>query len=268
MRIALGEPGFQRGSEYNRPGKGSNAPGRQHLTALPLAFGLFAIVSAPALAQAPAELALQTDLSARKIFFMLFLMLGPIKILVPFVNMTRACEPAARRQIARRAIMFSAAALVLAGLLGQNMLDNFAISLPVLAVTGGVILFLVALQTVIQPAGAVTIATKDDEPPSLKMAVTPLAFPTIVTPYGVAAVIIFATLAADRPETEMVVVGIVMLILALDWVAMLFADMILRWFGTLLQVLAVVLGVTQVALGLQVILHNLSIIGVFAERTN
>jgi multiple antibiotic resistance protein len=35
-----------------------------------------------------------------------------------------------------------------------------------------------------------------------------------------------------------------------------------------LQVFAVVLGVTQIALGLQVIIHSLSMIGFFAERTN
>ena len=52
--------------------------------------------------------------------------------------------------------------------------------------------------------------------------------------------------------------AIVLLILALDWLAMLFAETILKWIGTSLQVLAVVLGVTQAALGLQIILHNLS----------
>ena len=38
--------------------------------------------------------------------------------------------------------------------------------------------------------------------------------------------------------------------------------------GTTLQVFAVVLGVTQIALGLQVIMHSLSMIGVFVERVN
>jgi multiple antibiotic resistance protein len=61
-----------------------------------------------------------------------------------------------------------------------------------------------------------------------------------------------------------VIVGMVLLILALDWVAMLFAKTILRRIGTALQVFAVVLGVTQIALGLQVILHSLSMIGVLA----
>jgi multiple antibiotic resistance protein len=47
---------------------------------------------------------------------------------------------------------------------------------------------------------------------------------------------------------------------------MLFAETILRWCGVLLQLIGVVLGVTQTALGLQIILHSLSVLGVFVER--
>lgn len=72
--------------------------------------------------------------------------------------------------------------------------------------------------------------------------------------------IVFATLAGDRQTEGLTVAGIVLLILALDWLAMIFAETILRWIGTSLQVLAVVLGVTQAALGLQVILQSYSMI--------
>jgi type III secretory pathway component EscR len=43
---------------------------------------------------------------------------------------------------------------------------------------------------------------------------------------------------------------------------------IARWLGPALAVFAVVLGVTQVALGLQAILHNLSMTGVFTEQAS
>lgn len=201
----------------------------------------------------------EVEFGARKMFLMLFLMLGPIKILVPFVTITSNCDPRFRRRMARRAIVFSAAALTIAGLLGRTMLENFEISLPVLAMTGGIILFLVALRTVLQQSTSLPDRpTEPGQPPDLKLALTPLAFPTIVTPYGIAAVIVFATLAGGRQAESLTVAGIVLLILALDWVAMTFAEIILSWIGTSLQVLAVVLGVTQAALGLQIILHSIS----------
>ena len=118
---------------------------------------LSAVVAMPAFAQMSVGPILPApEIGARKIFLMLFLMLGPIKILVPFVEMTHGSDPAFRRRLATRAILFSAAALALAGGLGRGMLENFDISLPVLALTGGVILFLVALRTVLQQStGAV-----------------------------------------------------------------------------------------------------------------
>lgn len=203
----------------------------------------------------------EIEFGARKMFFMLFLMLGPIKILVPFVTMTSNWGNRSQCRLASRAIFFSGAALAIAGFLGRTMLENFEISIPVLAMTGGIILFLVALRTILQQSDSASCQPPEPgQQPDLKLALTPLAFPTIVTPHGIAAVIVFATLAGGRQTEGLTVAAIVLLILALDWVAMIFAGTILRWIGTSLQVLAVVLGVTQAALGLQIILHSLSLI--------
>ena len=64
----------------------------------------------------------------------------------------------------------------------------------------------------------------------------------------------------------MMIASIVLAILAMNWVAMIFAEQILKWFGTALQILAVVLGIAQVAIGLQVIVHSLRLLGVLVER--
>ena len=227
---------------------------------------LLMLAATTAMAQSDTALSVrQPHLDARKVFFMLFLMLGPIKILVPFVNLTAGSDALLRRRLARRSILFSAAALALAGVLGRTMLENFDISLPVVALTGGIILFLVALQTVLQQSTvAPARARQEDSKPGMHLAVNPLAFPVVVTPYGIAAVIVFATLARQDSE-KLVVAGIVLLLLALDWLAMLFADAIVRWIGTVLQVFAVVLGVAQIALGLQVIVQSLGMLGLPVE---
>ena len=51
--------------------------------------------------------------------------------------------------------------------------------------------------------------------------------------------------------------GVVYFILLLDWLAMLAAHIVVRWFSPLLLLLGVVLGVIQVALGLQLMLGGL-----------
>ena len=63
-----------------------------------------------------------------------------------------------------------------------------------------------------------------------------------------------------------VVVGMAAGVLAVDWLAVLFAHAILRCIGTILQIFGVILGVTQAALGLRIMLVALSDIGVFSMR--
>ena len=50
--------------------------------------------------------------------------------------------------------------------------------------------------------------------------------------------------------------------LVIDWAAMIYAGPILSHFGTALQIIAVILGVVQTALGLQVIVRSLNLLGI------
>ncbi len=223
-----------------------------------------ALLLVPSAAEAASESGTEPAFAAQKIFALLFLMLGPFKILIPFSEMTRGADPAFRRTLATHAILLSAAAIAVAVLLGSRMLEQFEIPIPVLTLTGGVVLFLVALQQLLEQFGRPPPREGSAAPPELGRAASVLAFPTIVTPYGVAAIIIFGTLAENDRQMMLTLAAIVVLILALDWLSMLFAEAILRWCGVLLQLISVVLGVTQTALGLQVILHSLNVLGVLA----
>jgi multiple antibiotic resistance protein len=147
----------------------------------------------PTASQAPME-----HLPLVQIFTLLFLMLGPFKIIGPFARLTKGADTALARQIALRAVFLASLALLLAAFLGERILSSYGIALPVLSLSGGIILFLVALQNIL----------KDFEPhhegvaapaptPTVSMALTPLAFPTIVTPYGIAAVVVFLALSPD-----------------------------------------------------------------------
>ena len=203
-----------------------------------------------------------TTISAGEMLAFFFLLLGPIKILGPFVKLTRGGEPRVCRQLAVRSILLAAGALAAAAILGEKFLDSYRIRVPVLAITGGLILFLAALDTVMQQLRGSAGADVGDTPLSLSLAVSPLAFPTIVTPSGIAAVIIFVTLSPD-PAGKLTIGLLLLVILILDLVAMLYARAILKWMSLPLYILGVVLGVIQVALGLNIILVNLARIGVF-----
>lgn len=197
-----------------------------------------------------------------EMFAFLFLMLGPIKILGPFVQMTRGSDAAFAKRLAFRAFLYSCATLAFAAVIGEKSMRKFRISVAVLGIAAGIILFLVALQTVMQQFDSEKQARHEYEP-TLKLAVSPLAFPTIVTPYGVAAVIVFMTLTPDF-VTKSEIFAVLLGLMLLDLVAMLFAEPVLKYAGMPLQLLGTVLGIIQVALGLQIIVAGLRGLGVLS----
>lgn len=189
-----------------------------------------------------------------QIFTFLFLMLGPFKIIGPFAKMTQGAEASEARKFALHGIVFASLALFLAGLLGEKLLGNFGVSLPVLALTGGILLFHVAITGIFNQGEPPKPPTGDQAVLLPGMAITPLAFPTIVTPYGIAALIVFIALQHDL-NGKMMIATMLLGVMVLNLLAMLFAQQILKKLGWLLQLLGAVLGIIQVALGLNIIVH-------------
>jgi multiple antibiotic resistance protein len=232
---------------------------------LAFVFGVCCLTDAGVASAAEAATYLPMKYPAAQIFTLLFLMLGPFKIIAPFSRITKGADAALTRQIALRATLFSSIALLLAALLGERFLSSYGVPLPVLALSAGIILFLVALQSILQQFAP---PTPDNEgiagaapTPTLSMALTPLAFPTIVTPYGIAAVVVFVAISPDL-QGRLIVGAIVLAIMLLNLIVMLTERRILPFLGVLLPILGAVLGVIQVALGLQIVLRSLKALGV------
>jgi multiple antibiotic resistance protein len=187
-----------------------------------------------------------------QIFTFLFLMLGPFKVIGPFARITQGADPALIRNIAFRAILFSASAILLAAFLGGIILSRFGIPLPILGLSGGIILFLVALLNIIQQFAPLEQHQENVSVPTLNMAMNPLAFPTIVTPYGIAAVIVILAYCADL-NSKLIFAAIVLGIMVLNLVIMLITRYVFKFLAVFLAILGVILGVVQVALGLLII---------------
>jgi multiple antibiotic resistance protein len=203
------------------------------------------------------------DLGETFTFF--FLMLGPIKVLGPFVKMTERAEARFRRQLAIRATLFSCLALAAAALVGERTLRDYGVPLNVLALTGGLVLSVVAFQKILEQFRPVATEETEAETLSLDSAAFRLAFPSVITPYGIAAVIIFIAIAQETP-TKVAIFLLAVGVLLLDLVAMLIARPLLKWLGAPLLILDAVLAVIQLAFGVQIILTSLAAIGVFPLR--
>src|SRR5437588_3069433 len=136
--------------------------------------------------------------------------------------------------------------------MGQRILLSWGVQQAILRLAGGIIWFLVALLMVLQPYLPASQRDFAVDQPSLALAFKPLAFPTIVTSYGIATLIVLLA-TMKTLEQQGVVLGLIGVILLLNWVAMLFARPILRLLAIPLELIGWVLGVLQVARGLQLI---------------
>jgi multiple antibiotic resistance protein len=187
--------------------------------------------------------------------------LGPVKILGPFAQQTRDADESVVRQVALRAFMLSLVTVVLGGYLGVALLRNWHISVPALELAGGFIFLIVGMRIVLEQYNPVHAA-----PPALPSspiaAALHLTFPTIVTPYGIAAVMVLVanSRSAERTTTILLVLAGVMV---LNLVFMLLARAIMRGMTIMvLRILGAVLGVLQVALAVELILLSLRQLGV------
>ena len=195
------------------------------------------------------------------VFTLLFVTLGPLKVLGPFAQYTREADDAKVKQIAMRAFVIALIAVVAGGLLGRALARGWDVSVPTLELAGGIIFFLVGLGLVLEqykPAPSAPPAL----PAAPMAAAMRIAFPSVVTSYGIAALIVLLS-NSRGPERALAILGVVMVIMVLNLLAMLYARQIMGGVVVVgMQILGAVLGVLQVGLALEMILRGLRDLGV------
>lgn len=217
--------------------------------------------------------ALRDTLTPGRTFIYLFLTLGPLKIIGPFLAMTRGQDAAFKRTVAFEGSVISAIALAVCGAAGAIVLRNWNISLGALMLTAGVILFLVALRPLLEEykshPPAPDVMPSGPPAAAMNLALSPLAFPTIVTPYGIAVLILMVTLAEGDVDRISSILGIAAVLMVMNFVVMLLADHLLKapLARLSLGIFGAVMGVFQVALGVQAIIGGLRLLGVLPVAT-
>lgn len=196
------------------------------------------------------------------IFTLLFVTLGPLKVIGPFAHRTQDRGDVAIRQIALWAFLLATMAVIVGSVGGKFLMLNWQVSVAAMALAGGIIFFLVALRQLLEQYEPPRPAAPEPLPPAPIAAALRLLFPTVLTPYGIAVVITLLALSdtADRTAT---ILGLVLLVMVLNLLAMMYARRILAGPGVpvLLQVVGSVLAVLQVALATQIILDGLRMLG-------
>ena len=199
------------------------------------------------------------NLGPGEIFTIYFITLGPLKLIGPFVQRTHGLDDAIVRQIAVRAFLLATISAIAGGFLGAMLLANWHVSIGAMVIAGGLVFLLVGLRGLLEqyepPQGPE--ANMPALPASPTAAALKLLFPMVLTPFGIAAVIVLLALRTESGRTE-VIVGMVVVVMLLNLVTMLFARRIMVGATiVVLQILGGVLGILQAGLAVQIILRGL-----------
>lgn len=197
--------------------------------------------------------------SLLKLLPLLFMMIGPIKLIPAFAMLAGTLEEPMRRRLALRSALFAMLAATLAMLVGYPILSGWGASPASLAAAAGLLLLLASLPQALGREHGPAPTPPSTELQVRAMAVSPLAFPMILPPYAVGVLVLFA---AYEPTVDMklAVIGAVFVLMLLNLVAMIFARQLMGWIGvTTFQVLGAVFGVLQIALAIEMILWAASV---------
>jgi multiple antibiotic resistance protein len=213
-----------------------------------------AVASGDAGASLPLAGTAKLTMSSGKIFTYFMVMLGPIKLVGPFVRATKGMDDGVCRKLTMKAFGIACLAGLAAAFVGRSILDKWGVSIPALLLAAGLVLLLVALQAVLsQYSSAPDLPAESPPSPGTVpkgLAFSGITFPHIITPYGTAALILLVTAAPDESRV-FEILGIFLAVMVVNLAAMWFARPILKYGAGLLGLLGAVLGVLQVALAMQ-----------------
>jgi multiple antibiotic resistance protein len=196
-----------------------------------------------------------------------FATIGPADLVLVFAALTEKQNSAERRATALRGTLIALGILMFFAVFGEPLLRLFGITLPALRIAGGILLLLISIDMVFARHSGGTGTTPEEESEARQrgdISVFPLATPLIAGPGAISAVILLTTQEGAFTGGWLVVVGALIAILALCYVAMLSAIPLQRILGiTGVAVVSRVVGVLLAALAMQFLIDGIKASGVF-----
>lgn len=119
---------------------------------------------------------------------MLFLIMDPLGNLPAVLSILKHIDPKIRRRVLIRELCFALVILLLFLFAGKSIMAFLHVSPETLSISGGVILFIIAIRMIFPSAGSITGLAAGEEP-----FIVPLATPMIAGPSVIAALLLFSS---------------------------------------------------------------------------
>lgn len=197
------------------------------------------------------------------IFITFLVVIDPIGVAPIFSALTRGGSDLYRRRMAIKSTAIASVMMLFFVLTGDALLRFLGISLAAFRISGGILLFLLAIDMVLaRPSGLRSATVREQEEAQYKddISVFPLAFPLLAGP-GTLTTILLTTSslrAQEQPLLFLGLLGVLLTVQALTLLALLLAPQLMRLLGeTGANVIDRLLGLILAALAVQFVLEGL-----------
>ena len=197
-----------------------------------------------------------------ELFALLLAGIGPVRITLAYLPIAGSLPPDVQRTLAWRTVLAGFVVALGIMLVGAGIVSSYDLNAALLQLAAGVAFLVMTVPGLVAPPG-------DGVPPApgrhpLRLAVSPLAVPTMVTPLGVAVLFAVAAFAPGLTE-RLLVVGLVAVVLTLNLTVMLGTRRLAPYLTRpVLDVLQKVLGLLVLGFSLRLVLQGLAALGVIS----
>jgi multiple antibiotic resistance protein len=196
-----------------------------------------------------------------KLLLLLLIGMGPKIALVPFLEKTKHFDAGTQRAVGRQMVVTAVVTALIMFAFGALLMRLLHITGGAVAVAGGIILAILAINMVSGPGKKVVEEIGVREDPK-HLAVYPLAVPYLLNPVGITVLIIASSEVVSVASVGLVV-GLVLLVGAFDyWIFANIDKLSKRLNPTSLVISEVVFGILLTAVAVQLVVSGLGMLGI------
>ena len=198
-----------------------------------------------------------------KLLLLLLIGMGPKIALVPFLEKTKNFDAETQRAVGRRMVVTAVVTALVLFAFGGLLMRLLHITGGAVAVGGGIILAILAINMVSGPGKKVVEEVGVQEDPE-QIAVYPLAVPYLLNPVGITILIIASDEVVSVASVGLVL-GLVLLVGAFDYLIFANIDKLAKRLNpTGLVISEVVFGILLTAVAVQLTVSGLGSLGIIA----
>lgn len=190
----------------------------------------------------------------------LFVIVDPLAAVPIFLAITTHHTKTERRAIARRGCILGFLVIAFFLVVGPALLSYFGIGRSAVLISGGLLLFIIALELLYGNPTRTQTSSKEEQLAEKKedVSVTPLAIPLLAGPGAIVTCLVFASQAASVISSLMLITGAAV-VFASAYVLLHWADDLSRVFGVLGMKVAVrIIGLILAFIAVQYVINGIT----------